>query len=473
MSRPWRALLLLCLAQFMVILDVTVVNVALPRMAGDLGLDRAALTWVVTAYTLCFGGLMMLGGRLADLLGRRRVFLAGLLVFTGASLVAGLAGGAGTIVAARAVQGVGAAMLSPAALSIVTTTFHGPERNRALGIWAAIGGGGAAAGVLVGGLLVSGPGWQWVFFVNVPVGAAVGVLLPWVVPGTVPGTVPAPSPHRGRIDVAGALLVTAGSAALIYGLVRAGDAGWAAASTLAPIAAAAVLYLLFAVVERHVPAPLVHLPLLTQRSMAAGVAAMLTASGLLVSGFFLCSLLLQGVLGLSALRTGLVFLPVAVAAVAGAHTAARLVARIGPRPLAAAAFGLAAAGLALLSRVGEGADAWTAVLPGFALAAIGLGGAFVTATTTAMREVHPHHAGMASGAVNTAHELGSALGVAVVSTIAGASIHAGGASGGAAVGGFTDALAAAAVAALVAAVVVPVLLPAGRPPVADRPAFAH
>lgn len=461
----WRALALLCLAQFMVILDITVVNVALPRMAGDLGLDRAALTWVVTAYTLCFGGLMMLGGRLADLLGRRRTFLAGLVVFTAASLVAGLAGGAATIIAARAVQGVGAALLSPAALSIVTTTFHGPARNRALGIWAAIGGGGAAAGVLIGGLLVSGPGWEWVFFVNVPVGVAVAALLPKVVPAA-PG-------QRGRLDLAGALLVTAASAALIYGLVRAGGAGWSAASTLAPIAAAGALYLAFALVERRVPAPLIHLPLLGRRSMAGGIAAMLTASGLLVSGFFLSSLLLQGVLGQSALQTGLVFLPVAVATVAGAHTAGHLVGRIGPRPLGGMAFGLAAAGLALLSRVDGDAGPWTGVLPGFALAAAGLGAAFVTATTTAMREVHAHHAGMASGAVNTAHELGSALGVAVLSTVAGASIHAGGASGTAAVGGFADAFTVAAIVALVAAAALPLLLPAGRPPVTDRPAFVH
>jgi EmrB/QacA subfamily drug resistance transporter len=462
-ARRWRVLVLLCLAQFMVVLDVTVVNVALPRMAADLGLDRSALTWVVTAYTLCFGGLMMLGGRLADLLGRRRTFLAGLLLFTAASLAAGLAGDDTTLVAARAAQGVGAALLSPAALSILTTTFHGPDRHRALGVWAALGGGGAAAGVLVGGLLVSGPGWQWVFFVNVPIGLLVAAL--------VPATVAAAPRHSGRVDIPGALLVTVASGALIYGLVQAGDAGWTAASTVVPIAAGVLLYGVFALVEQRVPAPLVRLRLLGQRPMLAGIAAMLTASALLISGFFLCSLLLQRVLSRSALETGLVFLPVAVATVAGAHLTGRLVGRFGPRPLAAAGFTLAAAGFVLLSRVEAGAQAWTDVLPGFVLVAAGLGAGFVTAATTALTRVDAHHAGMASGAVNTAHELGAALGVAVVSAIAGASIDAGPALGG--VGGFTAAFWACALASAVAAAVLPILLPGGRPPVTDGPVFAH
>jgi len=462
-GRRWRVLVLLCLAQFMVILDVTVVNVALPRMATDLGLDRSALTWVVTAYTLCFGGLMMLGGRFADLLGRRRVFQAGLLLFTAASLAAGLAGTDTALVAARAVQGVGAALLSPAALSILTTTFHGPDRHRALGVWAALGGGGAAAGVLVGGLLVSGPGWPWVFFVNVPIGLLVALLVPITVAATPRGA--------GRVDVPGALLVTAASAALIYGLVRAGDAGWSATSTVAPIAAGVALYGGFALVEQRTAAPLVRLRLLARRPMLAGIAAMLAASALLISGFFACSLVLQRVLGLSALATGLVFLPVAVATVVGAHLAGRLVVRIGPRPLAAAGFTLSALGFALLTGVEPGESAWSAVLPGFVLAAAGLGAGFVTATTTALARVDADHAGMASGAVNTAHELGAALGVAVVSTIAGASITAGPALGG--VGGFTNAFWACALASAVTAVVLPVVLPGGRPPVTDGPVFAH
>lgn len=456
--RRWRALALLCLAQFMVILDVTVVNVALPEMGTDLGLDRAALTWVVTAYTLCFGGLMLLGGRLADLLGRRRMFLAGLALFTVASLAAGLAGDATVLVAARAAQGVGAALLSPAALSILTTTFDGPDRHRALGVWAALGGAGAAAGVLVGGLLTSGPGWQWVFYVNVPVGVLVAVL--------VPATTAATPPQRGRIDVPGALLVTTASAALIYGLVRAGEDRW-----LLAIGVAALLYVAFVVVQRQRSAPMVRLGLLAQRPMAGGVATMLTASALLISGFFLCSLLLQHLLGLSALDTGLVFLPVAVATGVGAHLAGRFVARTGARPVAAAGFALAAAGFTLLAQIDSGTGAWTGVLPGFVLAAAGLGAGFVTATTTALTRVDAADAGMASGVVNTAHELGAAIGVAVVSAIAGASIDSGTHAAGA--DGFTDAFWACAAASAVAAAVLAVLLPGGRPPVTDRPVFAH
>lgn len=245
--RRWAALALICVAQFMLILDVTVVNVALPDMAADLHLDRATLTWAVTAYTLCFGGLMLLGGRLADALGARRTLLAGLTLFTAASLVTGLAGGAATLLGGRIAQGVGAALLSPAALSIVTTTFHGPERNKALGVWAAIGGSGAAAGVLIGGALTDGPGWQWVFFINVPIGLAVLA--------TLPALVPTRAPQPARLDLPGALLVTAGTGLLIYGLVEAGDSGWSDAATLLPLAAAVALYAGFAAVERASRAP--------------------------------------------------------------------------------------------------------------------------------------------------------------------------------------------------------------------------
>ncbi|MEH1127393.1 MFS transporter [Micromonospora sp. CPCC 206061] len=457
-ARRWRALALLCVAQFMVILDVTVVNVALPEMAADLGLDRAALTWVVTAYTLCFGGLMLLGGRLADLLGRRSMFLTGLVIFTAASLAAGLAGDANVLVGARAAQGVGAALLSPAALSIITTTFHGPERHRALGVWAALGGAGAAAGVLVGGVLTSGPGWQWVFYVNVPVGVMVAVL--------VPATVAAIGRQGGRVDVPGALLVTAATGALIYGLVRAGEDGW-----LVAVAVAAVLYAAFVVVQRRSPAPLVRLGLLAQRPMASGVTTMLAASALLISGFFLSSLLSQHLLGMSALATGLLFLPVAVATGVGAHLAGRLVGRVGARPVAAAGFGAAAVGFAMLTRVDAGTNAWVGMLPGFVLAAAGLGAGFVTATTTALARIDAHHAGMASGAVNTAHELGAALGVAVVSAIASGSIDALG--GAASIGGFTSAYWACAGASVAAALVLAAFLPAGRTPVGDGPVFAH
>jgi EmrB/QacA subfamily drug resistance transporter len=465
--RRWQALVLLCLAQFMVILDITVVNVALPAIGADLSLDRAALTWVITAYTLCFGGLMLLGGRLADLLGRRRMFLAGLTTFTLASLGAGLAGDGTVLVAARALQGVGAALLSPAALSIITTTFHGRERYRALGVWAALGGAGAAVGVLLGGTLTSGPGWPWVFFVNVPV----GVLVAAAVPATV-----ATSPRSSAqgVDVPGAVAITAAVGLLIYGLVRAGDTGWGAAGTLLPLGLGLLLLGGFVALERTVAAPLVDLRLLAARPVAAGYGVMLAASGLLISGFFLNSLLLQRVMGLTALGTGLVFLPVAVATIIGAQAAAHLVARLGSRPVAAAGFTLAAIGMALLAGVPADGDPVGDVLPGFTLAAAGLGMAFVTATTTAMARVDPDRAGMVSGVINTAHELGAALGVALVSTIAGASVELGPAAAQAATTGFDQAFLACAILAGLVAVAASWLLPAGRLPAAgEGPVFAH
>jgi EmrB/QacA subfamily drug resistance transporter len=464
--RRWQALVLLCLAQFMVILDITVVNVALPAIGADLSLDRAALTWVVTAYTLCFGGLMLLGGRLADLLGRRRMFLAGLTTFTLASLGAGLAGDGTVLVAARALQGVGAALLSPAALSIITTTFHGRERYRALGVWAALGGVGAAVGVLLGGTLTSGPGWPWVFFVNVPV----GVLVASAVPATV-----ATSPRSSAqgVDVPGAVAITAAVGLLIYGLVRAGDSGWGAAGTLLPLGLGLLLLGGFVALERTVAAPLVDLRLLAARPVAAGYGVMLAASGLLISGFFLNSLLLQRVMGLSALGTGLVFLPVAVATIIGAQGGAHLLGRLGGRPVAATGFALAAAGMALLAGVDADSDALTGVLPGFALASAGLGMAFVTATTTALSRVDPQRAGLVSGVVTTAHELGAALGVAIASTIAGASVDTGSAATSAVVAGYGDAFLAGAILAGLAAVAATRLLPPGRPPASDGPVFAH
>jgi EmrB/QacA subfamily drug resistance transporter len=464
--RRWRALVLLCLAAFMVILDVTVVNVALPAIAADLALDRAALTWVVTAYTLCFGGLMLLGGRLADLLGRRRTFLTGVVVFTTASLAAGVAGDGSRLITARALQGVGAALLSPAALSIITAMFHGRERHRALGVWAGIAGAGAAVGVLLGGALVSGPGWEWVFFINVPVGALVAVAVPAMVAAS-------PRPATAGVDVPGALAVTAAVGLLIYGLVKAGDAGWGAAGTLLPLGAGLALLGVFVVLERTVAAPLVDLRPLAARPVAAGLGVMLVASGLLISGFFLCSLLLQRVMGLTALGTGLVFLPVAVATIIGAQGAAHLVGRLGGRPVAAAGFAMVAVGMLLLAGVGADGDAVTGVLPGFVLAAAGLGMALVTATTTAMTRVDPHRAGMVSGVVNTAHELGAALGVALVSAIAGASVQAEPAAASVVAAGFGNAFLACAILAGVSAVVATRVLPRGRPPATDGPMFVH
>ena len=463
-SRRWRALVLLCLAQFMVILDVTVVNVALPRIADDLDLDRATLTWVVTAYTLCFGGLMLLGGRLADAVGRRRTFLTGLAVFTLASLASGIAANGEMLVAARAAQGVGAALLSPAALSILTTTFSGAERNRALGVWAALGGAGAAVGVLLGGLFTQGPGWEWVFFLNVPVGLLVAAALPRVVAAD------AGAQRAQRVDLPGAAIATTAIALLIYGLVRAGDAGWTDGGTLLALAAALALLAGFVLVERRTQVPLIRPALLTRRPVLAGNLVMLAAAGLLLSHFFLSSQYLQRTLDVGPLATGLLFLPVALVIGLGTHLGVRIVGRLGGRPAAVAGFLLVAVGALLLTRLpGEG-SAVVSLLPGLALSGLGLGAALVAATTTAMAHVEERDAGTASGLINTGHELGASLGIALVSSIAAASLAGPGAGG---VGGFTAAFAALALAAVAAAAVAGWLVPAGRGPASDRPVSAH
>lgn len=451
--RPGAMLAVICAAQFMLVLDVTVVNVALPDMAADLHLGRTAMTWAVTAYTLCFGGLMLLGGRLADALGARRTLLAGLTVFTAASLVSGLAGSAPVLLGGRVAQGVGAALLSPAALSLVTTSFHGAARTRALGVWAAIGGTGSAIGVLVGGALTGGPGWSWVFYVNVPVGLALLAAVPVLVPPR------APQPAAARLDAPGAVLVTGGTGALIYGLVKAGDGGWSAPATLLPLVAAVVLYAGFAAVERVAREPLMDLRMFTRRPVLAGAFLMLIATGLLIAFFFLGSVYLQHVRGFGALRTGLVFLPVAVAVGAGAHLGARLVTSVGSRATAVGGMVIATAGCVPPARIGADTSVYGVLLPGLAVAAFGLGAVFVTATTTALGMVAHEEAGLASGVVNTFHEVGGSIGVAVVSTVAAAGI--GGAPG--TVTGFADAFLVCAVAAGGCAAVSAVLVPRGKP----------
>ncbi len=439
--RRWKALALISVAQFMLILDVTVVNIALPDLGADLRLGRGLLTWAVTAYTLTFGGLMLLGGRLADLFGARRQVLTGLAVFTLASLGTGLAGDGGLLLGGRIAQGVGAALLSPAALATVTTLFHGPERNRALGVWAGLGGLGFALGVLVGGALTAGPGWRWVFFVNVPVGAVLLALLPSVLPRGTAG--------RGRVDLLGALLVTGGTAALIYGLVKAGDTGWGSTAALVPLALAVALYAGFAAVEQRVSRPLMRVRLLGRPAVATGAGLMLVASAMLISMFFLSSLYLQHTRGYGALRTGLMFLPAAVAIGLGAQLASHLVGRIGGRPVAVAGLAVLAAGQLLLIGLH--------VIAGTALAAFGVGPVFVAATTSALSHVDPAEAGLASGVVNTFHELGGAVGVAVASTVAAASIT------GLGTGGFHTAFTVSAATAAVAGVLALWLVPAGRP----------
>ncbi|MDX2852404.1 MFS transporter [Streptomyces sp. PA03-3a] len=444
----WPALGLLGMAQLMLILDITVVAIALPHMGAELGLDRAALTWVVSGYALTFGSLMLLGGRAADLFGPKRVVLAGLAVFTAASLAAGLATGAPLLLTARIAQGAGAAMLSPAALSVVVRLFDGDERNRALGIWSALGGGGAALGVLVGGLITAGPGWAWVFFVNVPVGVIVFVLLAWILPHL-------PRAAAGSLDIPGAALVAAATGALIYALIRAGDHGWVNAATIALVSAAAAAYAAFAAWQRRAAAPLMDLRLLGRRPVVAGIFVIAVATALMVGVFFLGSFYLQEGQGHSALMTGVLFLPVALLTMAAATVSGTLIGRMGARLLAVAAMAVAAAGF-LVPVLWSGT---TAMVTGVSVAAAGLGALFVVASTTALSGVAPHEAGVASGIVSTFHEFGASVGAAAASTAAATSIavQAGIAQ---AVSGFDNAFLAATGMAAASAVVALWLIPA-------------
>ena len=447
--RRWIALTLLCLAQFMLILDITAVNVALPGIGTGLHLGREGLTWTVTAYTLCFGSLMILGGRLADALGARRVILAGLVLFTSASAATGAAHNSATLLAGRAGQGVGAALLSPAALALVTTLFQGPERGRALGIWAGLGGAGSALGNVIGGALTAGLGWRWIFYINLPVGILVLATLPALVGA---------SPRRAAagLDAPGALLVTGGTGALIYGLVKAGGSGWGSTAGLVPLALAAGAYTVFAFTERRAADPLLDVRIFARRPVLTGAFLMLAGTGLLFGFFFLGSIYLQHVRGWSALATGLLFLPMAAGAAAGAHLGSRLMGVIGTRQVAVPALVLAATGSALLTRLNDTASPWLILLPGLVIGAIGIGAVFVTATTTALANVPAHEAGLASAVVNTFHEVGGGIGVAVLSTIAAASITRG------TITGFADAFKASTVIAIAAALAAAFLIPAGK-----------
>ncbi|TDC51091.1 MFS transporter [Jiangella ureilytica] len=443
----WRILGFLGVAQLMLILDVTVVAIALPQIESDLDASRAALTWTVSAYALAFGGLMLLGGRLADLVGAKRVVLAGLQVFTAASLFTGLAESSELLIAGRIAQGVGAALLSPSALSLVVTLFEGDERNRALGVWSALGGGGAALGVLLGGALTAGPGWPWVFFVNVPIGLVIAVALARLLPGGVGAAGPRP-----RLDLLGAVLVTASTGSLIYALIQAGEGGWLTATTGVLLVAAALGYVAFVAWQRRAGSPLMDVRLLARRPVATGTFLILLATALMIAVFFLGTFYFQHAHSYGPLRTGLLFLPVALATMVGAQLTGRSIARFGARRLAVAGLLVAAAGMAVPAL-------WlntAAVVAGVSVAAAGTGAIFVVASATALGQVAPHEAGVASGIVSTFHEFGAAGGAAVISSVAAASIV------GDTLGGFTDAFVVAAVAAAVSAVVAAVLTPRPR-----------
>jgi EmrB/QacA subfamily drug resistance transporter len=454
----WVALALLASAQLMLVLDVTVVNVALPDIGTALHLDRGELPWVMTIYTVFFGGLMLLGGRIADLFGARRLTLAGLALFTASSLLCGLSQDAATLLAGRSLQGLGAALMSPAALATVLTLFTGADRGKAFGVWSALAGAGSALGVILGGVLTSEAGWRWVFTINVPIGIALLIAIPLAVPARRrPGAA-----ERG-LDVPGAVLVTAGTGTAIYGLINVGSHGWAAASTVLPFVLAVAIWTAFAMLERRARRPLLTVGLLGRRAVLAGSFLMLAATGLLVGGFFLGSFALQRVHGYSALHVGLVFLPVAVATIAGAQAGSQVLTRVHARHVAVAGLALAAAGYALAARWPQPA----VMMAGLSMAALGIGATFVTAFTASLTDADPAEAGLRSALVNTFHELGGAAGVAVLSSAAGAGLVVARLSSH----DFTRAFAIGAVCATVALAIAAALVPAVlRKPAGGTPA---
>ncbi|HET7451062.1 MAG TPA: MFS transporter [Gaiellaceae bacterium] len=407
----WKALTIVCAAFFMTILDVSIVNVALPSIGRSLHFSRDNLQWVVTAYAITFGGFLLLGGRAADLLGRRRVFLAGVLLFTGASFLCGLAWSEGVLIAARAVQGLGAAIISPAALSIVTTTFEeGAERNKALGIWGAMGGSGAAVGVLAGGLLTKYLGWEWIFFVNVPVGAIAFLLAPRFVRES---RVERPSTP----DIAGAVTVTAGLGLLVYAVSNAPTHGWSSGWTLSRLVVAAVLLVAFLVVESRAQDPLMPIRIFRVSTVAGANATGLFLGAITFSNFFILTLYVQNVLGWSALKTGITFVATAGSAVLWAGLAQALTTRIGAKPVMLAGFVAMTAGMLWYTQVPVHASFWGDLLPGYLLVGFALPFTFIPVSIAALAGVEHHEAGLASGLINTAQQIGGAIGVAVTSSV--------------------------------------------------------
>jgi EmrB/QacA subfamily drug resistance transporter len=411
--RRWWALALLCGAFFMVLLDATIVLVALPSIQADIGFSEQGLQWVLSAYALAFGGLLLLGGRVADLLGRRRVFVAGVLFFTAASLMCGLAWSPAALLAARVVQGVGAAIMTPTALSIISTTFpEGSERNKALGIWGGLGGIGATAAWLIGGPLVDGPGWEWIFFINIPLGLAALALSPVLLRES------RATLTRRSYDPAGALTITGALVLLVYAVVEAPDVGWGDVRTILLFAGSAVLLATFALIESRHRAPLVPLRFLRSRTLVGANAVMLLMGAGAVAVPFVLTLYAQQVLGYSAVEFGVGSVVLAVGVVVGAIVAQAAVLRVGFRPVAATGMALMGAGSLLLTQVSVGGGYFGDIFFGLLVVGPGIGLAFVTATVAALAGVAEHESGLASGLNNTALQIGGALGVAIVTTVA-------------------------------------------------------
>jgi EmrB/QacA subfamily drug resistance transporter len=410
---PWATLAVLALAQFIVVLDVTIVNVALPHIQADLNFSADSLQWVINAYTLLFGGFLLLGGRMADLLGPRRVFIAGLLLFGLTSLVAGLSNSPEFLIAARAVQGLGGALLSPAALAILTVTFaHGRERNIAMGVWGGLAGLGGTLGVVAGGVLVDSLSWQWVFFVNVPIVLALVALIPVFVRDT--------RHNEGRdrtFDTAGAVLGTAGLLSVVYGVVRSEPKGWGSAEVVTFLAGGVALLIAFVLVEARSKAPLVPLRLFRSRALSVSSGSLALNGAGFLSMFFLTAIYLQQVRGDSALDAGVHFLPMGGAAILGAVLASQLVQTVGTRTVQLAGSVLSVVGLLLLSQADATGSYTSQLLPGLIIFGFGIIGVGVPGQITAVSEVEHHEAGAASGVVNAMYQVGGALGLAIVTTL--------------------------------------------------------
>jgi EmrB/QacA subfamily drug resistance transporter len=413
--RRWIILAVVGAAFFMTILDVAIVNVAIPSIEKDLGISEQRVQWVITAYAITFGGFLLLGGRMADLLGRRRIFIAGLLLFTLASLACGLsksADSATILITARAIQGLGAAIISPAALSIVTTTFtEGAERNKALGIWGALGGSGAAAGVLFGGILVKYLGWEWIFFVNVPVGAVVLALTTRIVPESRADVA------ERRFDAAGAVSVTAGLAVLVYAISKAPNVGWATPRTILLLILAAVLIGVFILIELRERAPLVPFGIFRNRSLTAANVVGFLMGMVIFANFFLLTLYVQQVLGWSALKTGVTFLATAGTTVLWAGVSQALATKLGPRLVMSAGLLILAVALYWYTRIPVDGSYWPDLLPAYLIFAAGMAFTYIPVSIAAFVGVKPHQAGLASGLLNTSQQIGGAIGVAVATTI--------------------------------------------------------
>ena len=411
--RRWQALALVCTAFFMTVLDVSIVNVALPSIGRSLHFSETGLQWVVTAYAITYGGFLLLGGRAGDILGRKRMFLIGMVLFSIASLVCGLAGSTGVLIAARTVQGLGAAIVSPATLSIITTTFEeGPERNKALGIWGAMGGSGAAAGVLFGGILTKYLGWEWIFFINVPVGALVLALTPGIVRES-------RAPGVGRnFDVVGASSVTSGIALLVYAISKAPVDGWSDVTTIVLLIAAAALIVFFVVWEMRVENPLMPLSIFRVRTLAGANIVDFLLKTSIFADFFLLTLYVQNVLHFSPLKTGVTFLATAGTVVLVAGLAQWLTTRIGARPVMAVGLALNTGALIWYAQIPVDGSYVHDLLGGYVMFGFGLAFAFIPVSIAALAGVSNEQAGLASGLLNTAQQVGGALGVAVASSVA-------------------------------------------------------